>query len=63
MIKELATGLGVTLENLFRKPYTVKYPEEKLEMFSSLPVVDPRVDPTERPFLLVEGEPTEKSSP
>ena len=33
MIKELATGLGVTLENLFKKPFTVKYPEEKLEMF------------------------------
>ena len=33
MIKELATGLGVTFENLFKKPVTVKYPEEKLEMF------------------------------
>jgi NADH-quinone oxidoreductase subunit I len=33
MIKELATGLGVTLENLFKKPFTVQYPEEKLEMF------------------------------
>jgi NADH-quinone oxidoreductase subunit I len=33
MFKELATGLGVTLENLFKKPYTVKYPDEKLEMF------------------------------
>src|SRR5262249_59449350 len=36
MIKELGalgTGLSVTLENLFKKPFTVKYPEEKLEMF------------------------------
>ena len=33
MIKELATGLGVTLENLFKKPFTVQYPDEKLEMF------------------------------
>jgi NADH-quinone oxidoreductase subunit I len=33
MFKALATGLGVTLENLFKKPYTVKYPDEKLEMF------------------------------
>jgi len=33
MIKELATGLGVTLENLFKKPFTVQYPEEKLDMF------------------------------
>ena len=33
MIKELATGLGVTLENLFKKPFTVNYPDEKLEMF------------------------------
>ena len=32
-IGELAKGLGVTLENLFRKPFTVQYPEEKLEMF------------------------------
>ena len=32
-VGELAKGLGVTLENLFRKPFTVKYPEEKLEMF------------------------------
>src|ERR1051325_4420310 len=33
MIKERATGLGVTLENLFKKPFTVQYPEEKLDMF------------------------------
>ena len=33
MFKELGQGLGVTLENLFRKPFTVQYPEEKLEMF------------------------------
>ena len=31
MIKELATGLGVTLENLFKKPFTVQYPEEKVK--------------------------------
>ncbi len=33
MLKELGQGLGVTLENLFRKPFTVKYPDEKLEMY------------------------------
>ena len=33
MFKELGQGLGVTLENLFRKPFTVQYPDEKLEMF------------------------------
>jgi len=33
MFKELGQGLGVTLENLFKKPFTVQYPEEKLEMF------------------------------
>jgi NADH-quinone oxidoreductase subunit I len=33
MFKELGEGLGVTLENLFRKPFTVQYPEEKLEMY------------------------------
>ena len=33
MIKELGQGLGVTLENLFKKPFTVQYPEEKLIMF------------------------------
>jgi NADH-quinone oxidoreductase subunit I len=33
MFKELGQGLGVTLENLFRKPFTVNYPDEKLEMF------------------------------
>ena len=33
MFKELGEGLGVTLENLFRKPFTVQYPDEKLEMF------------------------------
>jgi NADH-quinone oxidoreductase subunit I len=33
MFKELGQGLGVTLENLFRKPFTVKYPDEKLEMY------------------------------
>ena len=33
MLKELATGLGVTFENMFKKPYTVQYPDEKLEMF------------------------------
>ena len=32
-VSELAKGLGVTFENLFRKPFTVQYPEEKLEMF------------------------------
>jgi len=32
MFKELGQGLGVTLENLFRKPFTVQYPDEKLEM-------------------------------
>jgi NADH-quinone oxidoreductase subunit I len=31
MFKEMATGLGVTLENLFKKPFTVQYPEEQLE--------------------------------
>jgi NADH-quinone oxidoreductase subunit I len=33
MFKELGQGLGVTLENLFRKPFTVQYPDEQLEMF------------------------------
>ena len=33
MLKELGQGLGVTLENLFKKPFTVQYPDEKLEMF------------------------------
>jgi NADH-quinone oxidoreductase subunit I len=33
MIKALGKGLGVTFENLFRKPFTVNYPDEKLEMF------------------------------
>ena len=33
MIRELGKGLGVTLENLFKKPFTVQYPNEKLEMF------------------------------
>jgi len=33
MFKELGQGLGVTLENLFKKPFTVQYPEEKLEMY------------------------------
>jgi NADH-quinone oxidoreductase subunit I len=33
MIKPLATGLAVTLENLFRKPFTVLYPDEKLTMY------------------------------
>ncbi len=32
MFKEMATGLGVTLENLFKKPFTVQYPEEQLQM-------------------------------
>ena len=32
-VGELAKGLGVTLENLFKKPFTVQYPEEKLTMF------------------------------
>ena len=33
MLKELGQGLGVTLHNLFKKPFTVQYPEEKLEMY------------------------------
>ena len=33
MFKELGQGLGVTLENLFKKPFTVQYPDEQLEMF------------------------------
>jgi len=33
MFKELGQGLGVTLENLFKKPFTVQYPDEKLQMF------------------------------
>ena len=33
MLKELGKGLGVTFENLFRKPFTVQYPEEQLTMF------------------------------
>ena len=31
MLKEMATGLGVTLENLFKKPFTVQYPDEQLQ--------------------------------
>lgn len=33
MLKELATGLGVTFQNLWKKPFTVQYPEEQLQMF------------------------------
>jgi NADH-quinone oxidoreductase subunit I len=33
MFKELGKGLGVTLENLFKKPFTVQYPDEKLTMY------------------------------
>ncbi len=34
MLKELASGLNVTLEHLFlKKPVTLQYPNEKLEMF------------------------------
>jgi NADH-quinone oxidoreductase subunit I len=34
MLKELATGLGVTLEHfLLKKPITLQYPSEKLVMF------------------------------
>ena len=33
MFRELGKGLGVTLENLFKKPFTVQYPEEQLAMF------------------------------
>ena len=33
MIKELGQGLGVTLQNLFKKPFTVQYPDEKLQMY------------------------------
>jgi NADH-quinone oxidoreductase subunit I len=33
MLKELATGLGTTFSYLFKKPFTVQYPEEQLEMF------------------------------
>ena len=33
MLKELGQGLGVTLQNLFKKPFTVQYPDEKLQMF------------------------------
>jgi NADH-quinone oxidoreductase subunit I len=33
MFKEMAQGLGVTFENLFKKPFTIQYPDEKLAMF------------------------------
>ncbi|MBI1796922.1 MAG: NADH-quinone oxidoreductase subunit NuoI [Candidatus Eisenbacteria bacterium] len=33
MFKEMVQGLGVTFENLFKKPFTVQYPEEQLTMF------------------------------
>ena len=33
MLKELGQGLGVTLQNLFKKPFTVQYPDEKLQMY------------------------------
>jgi len=33
MFKELGKGLSVTLENLFKKPFTVQYPDEKLTMY------------------------------
>ena len=33
MIKALATGLGITLGYLGKNPFTVQYPDEKLEMF------------------------------
>jgi len=32
MFTELGKGLGVTFEYLFRKPFTVQYPDEKLIM-------------------------------
>jgi NADH-quinone oxidoreductase subunit I len=33
VLKELSQGLAVTLENLFKKPFTVQYPDEQLAMF------------------------------
>jgi NADH-quinone oxidoreductase subunit I len=33
MIKPLVQGLAVTLDNLFKKPFTVLYPDEKLTMY------------------------------
>jgi NADH-quinone oxidoreductase subunit I len=51
MLKELAQGLGVTLENLFRKPFTVQYPNEKLQMlprFRGLHILTRHEDGLER---------------
>ena len=51
MFKELATGLGVTLENLFKKPFTVQYPEEQLQMtprFRGLHILTRHEDGLER---------------
>ena len=51
MLKPLATGLAVTFENLFKKPYTVKYPDEKLEMaprFRGLHILTRHEDGLER---------------
>jgi len=33
LLKELGQGLGVTIQNLFKKPFTVQYPDEKLQMY------------------------------
>ena len=45
------------------RPSPLQPREEKLDIFSSLVLVDDvLVEPTERPFLFVEGEPTEKST-
>ena len=29
---DIAKGMGVTLGHLFKKPYTVNYPEEKIDI-------------------------------
>ena len=51
LIKELGQGLGVTLQNLFKKPFTVQYPDEKLQMcprFRGLHILTRHADGLER---------------
>ena len=51
MLKEMGQGLGVPLQNLFRQPFTVLYPDEKLQMlprFRGLHILTRHEDGLER---------------
>ena len=51
MFRELGKGLAVTFENLFKKPVTVQYPDEKLVMsprFRGLHILTRHEDGLER---------------